>query len=43
MLLCPGGGSQHDRRLSEGYTGVDGQTQRTHLVSYSLDIPLLDT
>ena len=40
MLLFPGGGSQHDRRLSEGSTGADGQTQRTHLVSYSSYIPL---
>ena len=25
--------------MSEGSTGVDGQTHRTHLVSYSLDTP----
>ena len=41
ILLCLGGGSQHDRRLSEGSTGADEQTQRTRLVSYSSDTPLL--
>ena len=41
MLLFPGGGSQHDRRLSDGSTGVDEKTQRTCLVYYSSNIPLL--
>ena len=39
MLLFLGGGSQHDRRLSEGSTGAGGQTQRTCLLSYSSDMP----
>ena len=39
MLLCPGGGSQHDRHLSEGSIGANGQTQRTRLVYYSSDMP----
>ena len=39
MLLCPGGGSQHDKPLSEGSTGAGGQTQRTRLLSYSSDMP----
>ena len=41
MLLCPGGGSQHERCLSKGSIGADGQTQRTRLVSYSSDTPFL--
>ena len=41
MLLFLGGGSQHDRCLFEGSTGVGGQTQRTRLVSYSSDTPFL--
>ena len=39
MLLFPRGGYQHDKPLFEGSTGASGQTQRTHLLSYSLDMP----
>ena len=28
ILLCPGGGSQHDKRLFEGSTGAGGKTHR---------------
>ena len=28
ILLCPGGGSQHDMHLSKVSTGVGGQTHR---------------
>ena len=31
ILLGPGGGSQHDRRLSEGSTGAGGQIHRMPL------------
>ena len=41
MSLFPGGGSQHDIRLSEGSIGAERETQRTHLVPYYSDTPFL--
>ena len=28
ILLCPSGGSQHDKHMSEGSTGAGGKTHR---------------